>query len=114
MYSDTFAQFAEPLMEGNLALPARQRCFEFAMLAWNLAMLPPHKRIPALLDMLQDFPIEDRAELKQEMQVWVERKLQQFGTCQWVIDRFELRETADTWHLTVLARVLGQPGACEV
>jgi hypothetical protein len=45
--------------------------------------------------------------MKQEMGAWVERKLQLFGTCQWFIESFELREDRNRWYLTVLARVVG-------
>jgi hypothetical protein len=106
-YSDTFAHFADPLMDGEMSLAERRRRFDFALLAWNLGTLPPDQRITALMDILRNFPPQDRLEMKQEMGAWVERKLQLFGTCQWFIESFELREDRNRWYLTVLARVVG-------
>lgn len=109
-----FRQYAEPMFDGAATKEEIIIGCKIAMLAWNLASLPPHKRPPFLAPALQTMPIEIQAMFRQYLSMLIERKEQQFEQYQWFIGDFHVEENAGEIRLVVMASELDQCGTIDI
>jgi hypothetical protein len=79
--SELLFEFAEPLLFDDDTLEMRRSSLEFAVVAWNLALLPEDGREQLMADLpsLEGASPEDEMILEETLRSMVERKLTHFG-----------------------------------
>ncbi len=110
--SEVLEEFVEPYLPEANGLEQQQMVFEMAIIAWNLAILPAHKRQSALEDMFNNLMKDKRAIVKRDLNnlidEMVQRKLELFPNNRRYIIDFQLEDAGDQFHLSV-ASTLAPP-----
>ncbi|HEY3377086.1 MAG TPA: hypothetical protein VGL77_06270 [Armatimonadota bacterium] len=75
--------------------------FTVAMVAWNLALDPPHLRPKRLVEMMKAIPTDMQLEYKRELMRLIKRKEDDFAQYHWYIVDFEITMKARTFTLSV-------------
>jgi hypothetical protein len=101
--SVVFREFVAPWIVDVPDHDTRYTRYQLGMMAWNLAMLPPHLRPRQLANLLPLLAEELRLEVKALLMAMVARKEAEFADVRQLIQKFELRQTDDGYQLIVLS-----------
>ena len=104
--SDVLADFARPFMEDASTLEEIAAVYSMAAIAWNLALLPLHERIRALMPTLQELPVEERLLFKEAIGEMIAHKERAFAEYRRPVIDFELIDQGERYHLTVLSEIV--------
>jgi len=107
--SITFDQFAEPLLVGAESLEELRLSYSLAMLAWNIASMPPHLRPRMLASALVGTPIDLQLETRKHLATMIARKDSSFSQQNWLVQDVHLEETADGVRMSVTISELVRP-----
>ena len=111
--SDVLEEFIEPYLPEADELEKRQMLFEMAIIAWNLAIMPEHKRQSALDELFKDLmkgkPATAKRDLNSLMDEMVARKLELFPNNRRYILDFQLEDIGDQFHLSVASTLAPSP-----
>lgn len=105
--SEVLESFVEPYLEAIKTHSARERLFNIAVLAWNLAIMPEDER-QSMLDQLRNEAIKRgdplaRRETREVIDILIARKQEFFADNQRFIIEFQLQDLGNTFHLSVVS-----------
>jgi len=109
--SEVFREFAEPMIKGSENLAEIQAGLTFAMLGWNLALAPQHRRPQLLASALQTLSVDMRLQARTYLATLLERKSQHFSEYHWLVEHFHFEEQGNKTRLVVA--VLNLPAVVE-
>ncbi|MBD2156163.1 hypothetical protein [Leptolyngbya sp. FACHB-16] len=105
--SEVLEAFVEPYIGDHLTLNQRQSLFQIAVIAWNIPLLPEEEQQSAqdmIIQQLSDGrDPQFQLEVQEMVAELVERKRTQFAQHKRYIFDFELKETKDQFHLSVVS-----------
>lgn len=114
--SKVLEAFVEPYVDLTKSLDELRSLFMIAILAWNIALLPEDQQQAAVEDLVRkaitaegEETEESQEDLKGMLYELIARKEMLFAEYRRLILNFELVETRDQYHLTVLSSPEGSP-----
>jgi hypothetical protein len=112
--SEVFRRFAEPILDGATQLTDITAACRLAMLAWNLAMVPPHTRLQLVSDAVKMLSNAEQLPTRQCLEVFIARKEQLFGAYRWCIGDVHVESCRRGIRLVVAARELDESGSTPI
>ncbi|HEY9628917.1 MAG TPA: hypothetical protein V6C84_16570 [Coleofasciculaceae cyanobacterium] len=105
--SEVLQAFVEPHLDFAHNLEQRRKMFSIALLAWNLALLPQEEQqqeMQKIIDQLcQGKDRQAQQDMQEVLEELINRKRKYFsGYHRYILD-FELQETAQDFHLSVVS-----------
>ncbi|MEI7833959.1 MAG: hypothetical protein WCJ56_12285 [bacterium] len=88
--SDILLQFASPLLKGDDTIGEAKKVLYMAIIAWNLSLLPPHRRAKALASLFESHSLATQISGKKIISDLVERKQNDFAQHEWMINEIDL------------------------
>jgi hypothetical protein len=88
--SDVLDQFVAPYVDPGASEERFRKLLDFAVLAWNAALMPREARERAIDEAAETFPPDMRADFRYWMNSFIERKLAYFADNQRMILSFRL------------------------
>jgi RNA binding exosome subunit len=111
--SEVLEEFVEPYLPSAQGHQQTKALFAMAIVAWNISLLPDAEQRSHLENVSQKVAessgSQDCADIREELQRMVDRRKKYFSYCNRRILDFELTESADDYHLSVIS-TLDQPG----
>ena len=104
--SEVLEAFVEPYMEAAQSRDERLKLLSVAVAAWNLALAPEEQQQQDLENLVNEICGEDRQakqEMREILEELMERKRSSFADIRRYIFDFELQESRNDIHLTVVS-----------
>ena len=105
--SEVLQAFVEPHLSFAVNKEQRQKLFAIAILAWNLALLPEERQQQAMEEAITQMSLgKDRQaqqDVREILEELTERKRKVFPNNRRHIIDFDIRETRDDFHLSVIS-----------
>ncbi|MBI4785014.1 MAG: hypothetical protein HY785_27480 [Oscillatoriophycideae cyanobacterium NC_groundwater_1537_Pr4_S-0.65um_50_18] len=105
--SEVLQAFVEPHLEFAHNLEQRRKMFSIALLAWNLALLPEEEQQKQMQEIIDQMCLGKDRQAQQDIREVLEeltnRKRRSFADYRRYIIDFELQETAQDFHLSVIS-----------
>jgi hypothetical protein len=101
--SEVLEEFIAPYMEFAETEESFQKLVTIAVVAWNTSLLPRNEQTKTINDLLQSLPPETQADAKSIVRELMRRKRNYFGKIRRAIIDFEVTDTRDGFHLTVVS-----------
>lgn len=112
--SDVLERFVEPYLKDCTGIEEGRKLFGMAVVAWNAALASEEKRKSMVDDLIEEaFPRRsdaDRRVARQLLEELIVRKTAYFSTVRRLIVGFELRDTGQSYHLSVISSPPVPPG----
>jgi hypothetical protein len=99
--SDVLLRFGAPLLEAAPDDASYEFGLKFCILAWNVSLLHPIDRAEQRLQILKEFPKEERDEAKAIFDMLLERKAKHFSKYRRAIVEYTLSSSENERHLSV-------------
>ncbi len=103
--SDVLENFMEPFLEPGLTRAQLETAFAIGIVAWNIAIMPPERRQPAIDEVVQrhekNCAPQDLQEFKELLNEMVDRKLALFTNNLRLIADFQLEGPGPSYQLLV-------------
>lgn len=105
--SEVLQAFVEPHLSFAVNKEQRQKLFAIAILAWNLALLPEEQQQEKMEEIIAQMSLGKDRQAKQDvreiLEELTERKRKVFPNNRRYILDFDVRETRDDFHLSVIS-----------
>lgn len=97
----------EPYVEADASTEAIKKLLVIAVIGWNSALLPEGRREESVNEFLEslNLPIPTRNEFRLVVELFIQRKLQQFPEVNRMIVNYEIVDMGDTYHLSVASTI---------
>ena len=101
--SEVLKEFAEPYLHIAETTEEYRKMLAIATVAWNTTLFPEEKRASAVDEVLRGMPRGLRRDAKEIIQELMERKERLFPQYRRMIMDFEVTDSDDDWHVTVIS-----------
>ena len=101
--SEVLEEFVRPYSQVVETEDAYRKLLTLAMLAWNVTLVPEKERLSTLDSLVATLPEEVREEAREIIQDLIKRKESFFAQHRRAIIDFEVADTPEGWHLSVLS-----------
>ena len=104
--SEILLEYVQPFLEETETYEDRSNLIDFAVMAWNLALIPEEKREELITELVMELfsepeEIEEQKNLKRLMNKLINRKLKFFAEEERFVKDYKLTENAGNIHLAV-------------
>ena len=109
--SEVLLEYVEPFLDETETYEDRSNLIDFAMMAWNLALIPEESRKELLTEFVTEIcseieEVEEQKTLKQLMNQLIKRKLKFFAEEERFVKEYKLTENGGRIHLAVASSVI--------
>ena len=101
--SEVLEEFVEPYLQFAETKEAYQKLITTAIVAWNVMLFPEKDRSSSLDELLATLPKNVRKDGKQVIEELMVRKERFFSQYKRMIIDFEVTDTGNGWHLSVMS-----------
>ena len=105
--SEVLEEFVEPYMEFVKTEEAYRKLLTAAVVAWNVMLFPVKDRSSRLDELVVTLPCEVREDGRKIIKELMERKERFFARYKRMIIDFEVTDTGEDWHLSVMSTAAG-------
>jgi hypothetical protein len=109
--SEVLLEYVDPFLEETETYEDRSNLIDFAVMAWNLALIPEESRKELVTEFVTEVcpeieEIEEQKTLKQLMNQLIKRKLKFFAEEERFVKEYKLTENGGRIHLFVASSVI--------
>lgn len=101
--SDVLEEFVEPYQQFAETEEAYRKLLTTAMVAWNVMLFPEKDRSSRLDELLDTLPEDVREDGRQTIEELMVRKKRFFSQYRRMILDFEVEDTGNKWHLSIIS-----------
>jgi hypothetical protein len=101
--SEVLKAFIQPYMDFADTEESFKKLVTIAVVAWNISLLPRSEQVKSVNDLLKSLPPDVRADTKSILRELMRRKKKYFAEFRRMIIEFEVVDTKNGFHLTVIS-----------
>lgn len=101
--SDVLEEFVEPYQQFAETEEAYRKLLTTAIVAWNVMLFPEKDRSSRLDELLDTLPEDVREDGRQTIEELMVRKKRFFSQYRRMILDFEVEDTGNKWHLSIIS-----------